>query len=123
MNKQPSRNIIPVLLLLMLASFTLVACSSTQPTSNPPATQEQAVPATQEQIAPATQAQSAPVVLDGAALVQERCSVCHNLDRVENAQKSADEWAATVTRMVGKGAKLDQAEQEAVIQFLAQAYP
>jgi len=60
--------------------------------------------------------------LDGAALVQERCTKCHNLARVEAAKKSAEEWKATVERMVSKGAQLDAAEQEAVIKFLAETY-
>jgi hypothetical protein len=37
--------------------------------------------------------------------------------RVENEVK------ATVERMVGKGAQLNQAEQEQVIKYLAETYP
>jgi hypothetical protein len=57
--------------------------------------------------------------LDGMALVEERCSVCHNLDRVNNATKTADEWATTVDNMISKGAQLDDAERDAVISYLA----
>jgi len=60
---------------------------------------------------------------DGAALLQERCTKCHSLDRVEAAKKTADEWKATVERMVGKGAQLSAAEQEALIQYLSETYP
>ena len=61
--------------------------------------------------------------LDGKALVEERCSVCHDLERVEAAKKSAEEWKTNVERMVGNGAKLNQEEQEAVIEYLTKAYP
>jgi hypothetical protein len=42
---------------------------------------------------------------------------------VERAKKTEEEWKATVERMVGKGAQLSQAEQELVIQYLAEVYP
>ena len=115
MNNYRFRLLTSTLIFMLLTSFFLTGCGSPQTESSPPAAQEQS--------APATQVQNAPVALDGASLLQERCTVCHDLGRVEQAKKSADEWKATVTRIVGKGAKLDQAEQEAVIQFLAQTYP
>jgi hypothetical protein len=37
--------------------------------------------------------------------------------------KTEEEWRATVERMVGKGAQLDEAEQELLIQYLAETYP
>jgi mono/diheme cytochrome c family protein len=61
--------------------------------------------------------------LDGKALTEERCSVCHDLGRVTAARKAQEEWQATVERMVANGAKLNQAEQDAVIQYLAETYP
>jgi hypothetical protein len=42
---------------------------------------------------------------------------------VERASKTEEEWKATVERMVGKGAQLNQAEQEQVIKYLAETYP
>ena len=45
------------------------------------------------------------------------------LGRVERAKKTEEEWKATVERMVGKGTQLSQAEQELVVQHLAEAYP
>ena len=61
--------------------------------------------------------------LDGKALAEERCSACHGWDRVTSAEKSADEWKANVERMVAKGAELNAAEQQAVIDYLAEAFP
>lgn len=59
---------------------------------------------------------------DGAALVQARCASCHGLDRVTSAKKSREQWAQTVTRMVGKGAQLSTAEQTTVIDYLSKTY-
>ena len=63
-----------------------------------------------------------PAELDGEALAKERCSACHPFERVESAKKTPEEWKANVERMVAKGAKLDAGEQEAVIEYLSEAY-
>ena len=61
--------------------------------------------------------------LDGTALAKERCAQHHDFGRVESAKKTADEWKATVERMIANGAKLTEAEKTAVIAYLAEAYP
>jgi hypothetical protein len=61
--------------------------------------------------------------LDGQALVEERCTVCHNLQTITGTKKSADGWQSTVERMIGKGAQLDDAEQAVVVEHLTEAYP
>jgi mono/diheme cytochrome c family protein len=61
--------------------------------------------------------------LDGQALVQERCDDCHGLARVESARKAEADWASTVQRMVRLGAQLTDEEQEAVVRYLAEAFP
>jgi hypothetical protein len=66
--------------------------------------------------------QGAPGTLDGKALVEERCTKCHGLDRVTSAHKTKEEWKATVERMVGKGADLNTQEQEVVIEYLTATY-
>lgn len=58
-----------------------------------------------------------------AELLQERCTVCHSLAPVEeSAQKTREEWLRTVTRMVGKGAELDEDEQATLIEYLTETY-
>ena len=94
-----------ILVVLLLASL-VVACGAPQEATSVPA-QEEPTPST----------------LDGEALVQERCTECHDLGRVERAKKTEEEWKATVERMVTLGAQLNQAEQELVIQYLAETYP
>ena len=59
---------------------------------------------------------------DGAALLEERCTVCHGLDRTTSARKTRDQWEQTVVRMVGKGAELNEEEQEILIAYLAETY-
>jgi mono/diheme cytochrome c family protein len=59
---------------------------------------------------------------DGASLLEARCTACHSLDRVRQAKKTRDQWAQTITRMVGKGAQLNAAEQSTVIDYLSKTY-
>ena len=66
---------------------------------------------------------SGETALDGIALLEERCTVCHNLTRVRSESKTLEEWKATVEKMVGKGAELDASEQEILIEYLADTYP
>lgn len=73
--------------------------------------------ATQEAAATETSADTSG--LDGEALVQERCTTCHTAERIDNASKTAEEWAVTVDRMISYGAQLNDAERQAVIDYLA----
>jgi cytochrome c5 len=90
------------------------------PTEAPTATE---VPPTEAPAATEAPPTEVPVTLDGQSLLQERCTVCHDLGRVERSEKTEEEWKATVERMVGKGAQLDEAEQEVLIKYLAETYP
>lgn len=60
--------------------------------------------------------------LDGAALLEERCSVCHPSARPKGAKKTAEQWEATVTRMMGKGAKLTAEEKKILLEHLSKTY-
>jgi cytochrome c5 len=64
---------------------------------------------------------AAPVI-DAAKLLEERCSVCHKSDRPKAAKKSMADWDKTVTRMVGKGAKLSEPEKKSLVEYLAKTY-
>lgn len=70
----------------------------------------------------ATAATTGPAQQDGAALLEERCSVCHPTARPKSAQKSMEQWNATVTRMMGKGAKLTAEEKTLLIEHLSATY-
>ena len=119
-------------LMVVIVSLISVQCGGTPPATEAPTATE--VPPTE---APPTEAPTAtevppteapaatevPATLDGQSLLQERCTGCHDLGRVERSEKTEEEWKATVERMVGKGAQLDEAEQELVIKYLAETYP
>jgi cytochrome c5 len=96
-----------MMLLVLLLGSLLAACGRAE--------DETAVPTPEEEAAPGT--------LDGKSLVEERCTVCHDLGRVERAMKGEEEWKTTVERMVGHGAQLSEEEQALVVQHLAEAYP
>jgi len=66
----------------------------------------------------AEEAHDMGAALDGNALIDERCTVCHSRERIDQAQKSPEEWAATVDRMIGYGAQLTPEERQAVIDYL-----
>lgn len=66
-------------------------------------------------------AEKAPAV-KGAELLEQRCSVCHPSARPKGFKKSAKEWDATVSRMVGKGAKLTNDEKKVLVDHLAKTY-
>ena len=60
--------------------------------------------------------------MDGAALLEERCSVCHPSARPKSKQKTPEQWEMTVTRMMGKGAKLSAEEKQIFIDHLSETY-
>jgi mono/diheme cytochrome c family protein len=62
--------------------------------------------------------------LDGNALIDERCTVCHTRDRIDAkmaAGADLDAWTTTVDRMIGKGAQLSDDERQAVLDYLTGA--
>jgi ferredoxin-NADP reductase len=68
-------------------------------------------------------AHSPPVAVDinqAGALMQKRCSTCHNLDRVVGARKDVPGWVATVDRMRAMpGAGISQTDADAIVSYLA----
>jgi cytochrome c5 len=94
---------------LVVVTGLLAACGG-------PAAPETAEPSQEEQ--PTAQ----PPAGDGAALLEERCTACHGLERTTQAQKTRGEWEQTVTRMVGYGSELTEDEQATLIEYLAETY-
>lgn len=145
--KGRSNRAMAALIMAWLIMTVLVACgpSPSQPTQAPPpvtalpaTVPPTALPATVPSTAlpatvpPATALPTAvpPTAmlptempaLDGAALLDTRCSVCHSTDRVKRARKTAEQWEQTVTRMIGKGAQLTEAEKKVLVDYLANTY-
>jgi len=100
-----------VVVLGVVMAGVLAACDGGR-TETPSPTQS---PAAEQSPGPAP-------VADGATLLQERCTVCHTLERVESAHKSAEEWERTVSRMVGRGARLTAEEKTILVEYLATHY-
>lgn len=61
-------------------------------------------------------------MLDGNALVDERCTVCHSRERIDAADKDEAGWTETVDRMISNGAQLNDEERAAVIQYLVETH-
>ena len=67
----------------------------------------------------------APVALaqdGGAALLEQRCAVCHPSARPKSKQKTPEQWETTVTRMMGKGAQLTSEEKKELIEYMSKTY-
>lgn len=56
--------------------------------------------------------------VEGKALVDNACSKCHGVKKVESAKKTAAEWETTLDRMIKKGAKVKPEERDAVLKYL-----
>ena len=58
--------------------------------------------------------------LYGSSLLEQRCTMCHNLDRVTAAVSVKDQtaWTTTVDNMISKGAKLDSTEKDSLLRHL-----
>ena len=127
-------HVVLLAVLMTIGGLGAVACGASAPATEAPALPTVA-PASTPEPATATEPPAATPVpstvteepavaepeplFDGDALLQERCTACHDLGRVESASKTADEWRKTIERMIGKGARLNDAEKEALIEFLA----
>lgn len=64
----------------------------------------------------------AEVEAPGKVLLETRCTVCHTLERVQKKRAARAGWEKTVDHMIKKGAKLDDAEREAVVEYLTATY-
>lgn len=111
--------------LVLIAFLLITACSSTSPATQPAEKLQQpaalATATTVQPAVPATESQPGPA-LDGAALLQDRCSECHSPDRVKQRPQTKDQWDRVVTNMIGRGAQLNEAEKQALVDYLAQTY-
>jgi cytochrome c2 len=95
--------LIAILLLIVLAGPILSACASSRTSAS-------------------TSAPTLNSSLNGQTIMQQQCSRCHSLNRVKSAHHTAAEWQITVNRMINKGAQLNQQEEQALIDYLAQNY-
>ncbi len=62
------------------------------------------------------------IIQEGKKLVEERCTQCHDLDKVEEVSYDKDTWIETVDTMISYGANLNDKEKEKVIEYLYYSY-
>jgi cytochrome c5 len=55
----------------------------------------------------------------GKDLVETRCTVCHDLERVASAKRQKSEWPGLVANMVGRGAVATADEAQTIGAYLA----
>lgn len=84
---------LPIILILSATLLFVTACSSGTP-------------------APTT-------TLDGATLLQERCTVCHPISYIERSRHTAADWQTIVGMMISRGAQLTPQEESSVVTYLA----
>ena len=103
-------------ILLGLALFISTACRLVTGAATTPATSVDSVnPAQPTLHAPAT-------AMDGKALLEERCNVCHSLGYIYNSRGTPDQWATVVSAMVANGAVLNSQEEKALDEYLARNF-
>jgi len=88
---------ITTLFAFLVVIIFATACTSGTPTTTPAST----------------------IALDGATLVQERCSICHPVARIESTKYPSAEWQTIVDLMISRGAKLSSEEKTVVVSYLA----
>jgi cytochrome c5 len=119
-----NKNIIGLSALFIVTGALLAACGAAQAPAAPTAgaSSMPALPPTATAAAMEASQPAAPAP-GGQTLLQERCTACHTLNRVVSAHKTADQWAAAVGRMIGKGAQLSAEEKQVLVDYLAKTYP
>jgi len=134
------KRILLISLTFGLALIFIVACTQATPTPTqaPPTVEETTEAPPTETLAPsptetATEVEEteppatetpteepteAPGGEDVEALIIDRCSECHSTDRIFRADKTESEWNATIDRMVGYGADVNEDEKNQMIDWL-----
>lgn len=64
----------------------------------------------------------APPAADAAALFENTCAGCHELEQATATPMGLDGWRATVERMIGYGAKLSPEQADSVVRYLAEQH-
>lgn len=103
---------------LFLVAATVISCSGGGDQAETKAVESAQTAAVGQTAVPTAAAGGAAG--ECGVLVKSHCSACHQIARVcqKLGQKSEKRWARTVSRMVGRGAKLTAAEESEVVDCL-----
>ncbi|UCF60876.1 MAG: hypothetical protein JSV37_14130 [Anaerolineaceae bacterium] len=107
-----------VYMFTMLIIIGLLAACGGAETPQPTAPPEEVVTEIPEEVEPTTP----PSSIDGESLLQQKCTGCHNLNRVTSKAWSLQQWEQNVTDMIRRGARLNAEEKEALVEYLAETY-
>ena len=100
------RSVVLIVLSVMLLAFA-IGCAKQEPPK----------PA-----APAAAPPAAPTP-DGKTLFDQKCSVCHPLDRATARKEMKDKWASIVKEMQGKKADwISDADASKIVDYLSAEY-
>ena len=102
---------------LLIIVGLLAACGGSE-TAQPTTPPEEVVTEIPEEVKPTTPTSS----IDGEALLQQKCTGCHNLSRVTNKAWSLQQWEQNVTDMIRRGARINAEEEDALVKYLAETY-
>jgi hypothetical protein len=54
----------------------------------------------------------------GREAVIQQCALCHPIDLVVQQRRTQDEWDTLISRMADHGARANEAEQQAIFEYL-----
>lgn len=95
------RDFVALAVVLCLAMF-MAGCSKSEPPK------------------PAAKAPAVDPLAEGKALFEQKCSVCHGLDRATARQETKEQWTTIVKQMQGKKADwISDSDAAKIIFFLA----
>jgi hypothetical protein len=89
------------------AALLLSACSGSGSGAGGPSSGQGSLPAATD-----------PAAVAAKDLVETKCTLCHTLDRIKDAQHSAAEWQSTVDRMRQHGAVIADDEAKQIVDYL-----
>jgi cytochrome c5 len=59
----------------------------------------------------------------GKELVESKCTMCHNLDRIVESRRSPSEWQELVTTMEEFGADVSGNDDKVIVNYLSKSFP
>lgn len=70
-----------------------------------------------------TPAASHPRASEGKAVLERACLSCHGVDMIEGQRLSTAGWTREVDKMIRWGARVEEADKGALVDYLSQTYP
>jgi mono/diheme cytochrome c family protein len=59
---------------------------------------------------------------EGQPAVQAACAACHPPAIIASKRYNGDKWAEVIEQMIGKGAKVSDADFDVIVSYLAKTY-